>query len=72
MGIYMTNQQLDFLELLERPSIEALAKPDYVFTSDDWKFVVSHPENTRFDRKSAKIDGRGLAECLSELATARR
>jgi ATP-dependent DNA helicase RecG len=31
----------------------------------DWKFVVQHPENTRFDRKSAKIAPAGLAECLS-------
>jgi ATP-dependent DNA helicase RecG len=61
----MTNQQLDFLELLERPTVEALAKPDRVFESDDWKFVVGHPENTRFERKSAKVEGKVLAEALS-------
>jgi ATP-dependent DNA helicase RecG len=61
----MANQQLDFLELLERPTVEALVKPDQVFESDDWRFVVSHPENTRFERKSARVDGRALAECLS-------
>ena len=61
----MTNQQLDFLEMLERPTVEALVKPDQVFASDDWKFVVGHPENTRFERKSAKADGKVLAETLS-------
>lgn len=59
------NQQLSLLEILERPTVEGLAKPDYVFTTTDWKFVVSHPENTRFDRKSAKIDPKDLAICLS-------
>lgn len=59
------NQQLSLLELLERPTVEGLAKPDYIFNTADWKFVVSHPENTRFDRKSAKIDPKDLAVCLS-------
>lgn len=58
-------QQLSLLELLERPTVEALVKPEQVFTSEDWRFVTSHPENTRFDRKSAKIAPVGLAECLS-------
>lgn len=58
-------KQLSMLELLERPTVEALAKPDQVFSSDDWRFVVQHPENTRFDRKSARIAPVGLAECLS-------
>jgi ATP-dependent DNA helicase RecG len=58
-------QQLSFLEILERPSVEALVKADHVFATDDWKFVVGHPENARFDRKSARIDPRSLAECLS-------
>jgi ATP-dependent DNA helicase RecG len=51
--------------MLERPTVEALVKPDQVFTTDDWKFVVTHPENTRFERKSARIAPAGLAECLS-------
>ena len=58
-------QQLSLLELLERPTLEALAKPDHLFTTDDWQFVVRHPENTRFDCKSPKIQPAGLAECLS-------
>ena len=59
------NQQLDILDLLATPTADALAKPDQIFASQDWKFVVSHPENTRFDRKSGRVDSRGLAECLS-------
>lgn len=59
------DQQLSLLELLERPTVEALAKPDFLFTTNDWKFVVSHPENTRFDRKSARVASVRLAECLS-------
>lgn len=58
-------QQLSLLEMLERPTVEALVKPDHVFNTDDWRFVAQHPENTRFDRKSAKIAPVGLAECLS-------
>lgn len=58
-------QQLSLLELLERPTVEALAKPDFLFTTDDWRLVVSHPENTRLERKSARIDPKDLAICLS-------
>jgi ATP-dependent DNA helicase RecG len=58
-------QQLSLLELLERPTLDALVKPDQVFNSDDWQFVTKHPENTRFDRKSARIAPAALAECLS-------
>lgn len=57
--------QLDLLEWMEKPTLEALVKPDIVFESDDWSFVVNHPENTRFERKSAKIDPKDLAVCLS-------
>ncbi len=58
-------QQLSLLEILERPTVEALAKPDQIFKSEDWKFVIEQQENTRFDRKSARIAPVGLAECLS-------
>lgn len=58
-------KQLSFLELLERPTVEALIKPDQVFDSQDWRFVVGQPENTRFERKSAKVKPEGLAICLS-------
>lgn len=58
-------QQLSLLELLEKPTVEALAKPDFIFSTTDWTLVVEHPENTRFDRKSSKIDPKDLAICLS-------
>lgn len=58
-------QQLSLLEILERPTVEALAKPEFLFATEDWKFLAQHPENTRLDRKSAKIASIGLAECLS-------
>lgn len=61
----MAAKQLSLLELLERPTVQALVKPDQVFNSDDWRFVVSHPETTMFDRKSSRIAPAGLAECLS-------
>ena len=57
--------QLNFLELLERPTLDALIKPDQVFDSDDWRFVVGQPENTRFERKSGRVRPETLAECLS-------
>jgi ATP-dependent DNA helicase RecG len=53
------------LELLERPTLEALVKPDQIFGSNDWDFVVRQVENTRLDRKSGRIAAAGLAECLS-------
>ena len=57
--------QLSLLELLERPTLETLAAPDQIYTSSDWQFVVRQKENTRFDRKSARINSSGLADCLS-------
>ena len=65
MAKVLMSQQLSLLEILERPTVEGLAKPDQVFNSDDWRFVVAHPENTRFDRKSARIAPAALAEYLS-------
>ncbi|MBU4527920.1 MAG: putative DNA binding domain-containing protein [Hoeflea sp.] len=58
-------QQLSFLEQLERPTIESLTKPDQVFHSEEWQFVTRHPETTRFERKSARVDQKVLAKCLS-------
>jgi ATP-dependent DNA helicase RecG len=57
--------QLDLLEWMEKPTLEAVVKPDIVFDSEDWAFVTRHPENTRFERKSARIDPKDLAVCLS-------
>lgn len=58
-------KQLSFLELLERPTLDALIKPDQIFESEDWRFVVEQPENTRFERKSGRVRPETLAECLS-------
>lgn len=58
-------KQLSLLELLERPTLDALIKPDQIFESEDWPFVVKQPENTRFERKSGRVRPEALAECLS-------
>jgi len=58
-------QQLSFLETLEKPRLDALFKPDQIFESDDPDFICRLTEDTRFDRKSGRIDGNGLAVCLS-------
>lgn len=58
-------EQLSLLQLLERPSLQALIKPDQIFELDDLELLVRLTEDTRFDRKSSKIDRPGLAQCLS-------
>jgi len=57
--------QYDLLELLERPTIEALIRPDQLYETNEWELVVKHPEHTRFDRKSSRIAAQDLAICLS-------
>lgn len=57
--------QLSLFELMERPSLDALFKPDQIFESDDGNFISRLTEDTRFDRKSAKVEANGLAVCLS-------
>ncbi|KRB14960.1 hypothetical protein ASD99_12095 [Mesorhizobium sp. Root695] len=57
--------QLSLLEWMEKPTLEAVVKPDIVFDSEDWVFVTKHPENTRFERKSGRIEPKDLAVCLS-------
>lgn len=57
-------RQLSLLEVLERPTLGGLLEPDHIF-SGDGDFIASLPEDTRFDRKSARIDAHGLAVCLS-------
>ncbi len=47
-------QQLSLLELLERPTLDALVKPDQLFESEDREFVVRQSENTRYDGKVPK------------------
>ncbi len=57
--------QLDLLELLERPTLDALFKPDQIFQSDDAEFLANLPENTQLERKSGKVQASQLAKCLS-------
>ena len=57
--------QLSLLELMEKPRLDALFKPDQIYESDDGAFITRLTEDTRFDRKSGRIDGNGLAICLS-------
>lgn len=59
------NKQLSLLELLERPTLDALFKPDQIFDSHDGPLICRLTEDTRFDRKSPKVGGNGLAQCLS-------
>jgi ATP-dependent DNA helicase RecG len=57
--------QLSLLEIMERPRLDALFKPDQIYEADDGQFISQLPEDTRFDRKSGRVDGNGLAICLS-------
>lgn len=50
---------------MEKPRLDAMFKPDQIFESDDGAFIVRLTEDTRFDRKSGRVDGNGLAICLS-------
>ena len=52
---------------MERPRLDALFKPDQIFESNDAKFLSRLTGDTRFDRKSAKVEANGLAVCLSAL-----
>ncbi len=45
--------------------MDALFKPDQIFESDDPDFICRLTEDTRFDRKSGRVDANGLAICLS-------
>lgn len=57
--------QLSLLEMMEKPRLDALFKPDQIYESDDSEFIQRLTEDTRFDRKSARVDPNGLAVCLS-------
>jgi ATP-dependent DNA helicase RecG len=59
------SSQLSFLEMMEKPRLDALFKPDQIFESDDADFICRLTEDTRFDRKSGRVDAGGLAVCLS-------
>jgi ATP-dependent DNA helicase RecG len=58
-------EQLSLLEILERPTVDALFKPDKLFASQDAEFIRQLPEDTRFDRKSNRVQADTLAALLS-------
>lgn len=57
--------QFSLLDLLDRPPIEALYKPDQIYESNDPALFVRLTEDHRFDRKSGSTEGRSLAKYLS-------
>lgn len=61
--------QLNFLQSLTqiepKASIDALLTPDQIWESDDVNLFVRLSEDDRFDRKSARIEPRGLAPTFS-------
>jgi ATP-dependent DNA helicase RecG len=57
--------QLSLLALLERPTLEALFKPDMIYESNDPEFLRKLPEDTRFDKKSGRATDDKLATLLS-------
>lgn len=59
------SDQLSLLDLLDRPSVEGLFKPDQIFETDDYTLFSRLPEDDRFDRKSGRVDSKGLGTCLS-------
>ena len=56
--------QLSLLDLLDRP-VEGLFKPDQIFDTQDATLLTRLTEDDRFDRKSGRVQARGLATCLS-------
>jgi ATP-dependent DNA helicase RecG len=57
--------QLSLLDLLDRPPIEALYKPDQIYESDDYTLFTRLTEDPRFDRKSGSAEPKLLAKYLS-------
>ncbi|BAV63743.1 ATP dependent DNA helicase RecG [Sphingobium cloacae] len=57
--------QLSLLDLLDRPPIEALYKPDQIYESDDPSLFARLTEDARFDRKAGNTDARVFAKYLS-------
>lgn len=57
--------QFSLLDLLDRPPIESLYKPDQIYESDDPGLFVRLTEDPRFDRKSGSADSKVLAKYLS-------
>lgn len=61
----MATPQLSLLDLLERPSIDELLTPDEIYRAEDFTLFTRLTEDTRFDRKSARVDAKALAMYLS-------
>jgi ATP-dependent DNA helicase RecG len=57
--------QLSLLDMLDKPPIEALYKPDQIYEAEDPSLFSRLTEDSRFDRKSGSVDGRSLAKYLS-------
>lgn len=57
--------QLSLFDLFERPSVDALLKPDQIYETDDYTLFNRLTEDDRYDRKSCREDPRALAVCLS-------
>ena len=53
------------LDLLDKPSIEALYSQDQIYDVDDQTLFTRLTEDHRFDRKSARIQPKELAKYLS-------
>lgn len=58
-------EQLSLLDILDRPPIESLYKPDQIYESNDPGLFVRLTEDPRFDRKSGRADDKALARYLS-------
>lgn len=58
-------EQLSLFDILDRPPLEAMFKPDQIYESNDPGLFARLTEDPRFDRKSASTDARTLAKYLS-------
>lgn len=58
-------EQLSLLQILERPALEAVYRPDAIFECDDWQLIRRLVEDGRFDRKSSRVQPNVLAQLLS-------
>jgi ATP-dependent DNA helicase RecG len=57
--------QISLFDILDRPPIEALYKPDQIFEANDAGLFCRLTEDTRFDRKSGQTEPKNLARYLS-------
>ncbi len=64
VSIFMPSQ-MSIFDLLERPSLDALLKPDQIYETDDYTLFTRLTEDDRYDRKSSRQPASGLAVYLS-------